>query len=77
MTPGEQNSHPRTAAAMRDTAVQIEEAEAIPHRSADASPAATTRARLHRLGDQVTEAASGIASRADRMPCDADGSEPA
>jgi ElaB/YqjD/DUF883 family membrane-anchored ribosome-binding protein len=56
-----------TTSAMRDTAEQLEEAEAKLHRSAEASPVAATRQRLHQLGDEVTAEAHGIEDRADDL----------
>ncbi|WP_426512483.1 hypothetical protein ACPPVO_18775 [Dactylosporangium sp. McL0621] len=63
----EETSQQRTASVMRDTADQLEDAEAILHRSAERSPAAATKDRLHNLGDQVTAVAGEIARRADRI----------
>jgi hypothetical protein len=57
----------RTSAAMRDTAEQLEAAEDILHRSARRSPDPQTTARLHALGDDVTEQARQISGRADRI----------
>jgi hypothetical protein len=57
----------RTAAAMHDTAEQLEVAEAILHRSAEESPNEAVTARLHALGDQVTAQAHDIDRRADRL----------
>jgi hypothetical protein len=57
----------RTAAAMHDTAEQLEEAEAALHRSAERSPNEETTARLHALGDDVTSRAREIDRRADRL----------
>lgn len=52
---------------MRETAASLEAAEAGLHRSAEESPDPQTTHRLHRLGDQVTAEAEGIAARADRL----------
>ena len=61
------NPRPRTAAAMHDTAEQLEAAEAILHRSAEQSPNPTTATRLHALGDEVTAQAQAIDRRAGRL----------
>ena len=61
-------SRDRTAAAMHDTAEQLELAEAILHRSAEESPDPATAARLHTLGDEVTAQAHAIDRRADSLP---------
>jgi hypothetical protein len=58
----------RTAASMHSTAERLEVAEALLHRSAERSPDAATRGRLHRLGDAVTAEARDIDQRADRLP---------
>ena len=52
---------------MHGTAGQLEEAEAILHRSAERSPNIDTTARLHALGDQVTAQAQDIEQRAERL----------
>ena len=57
----------RTAAAMQDTAEQLEQAEASLHGSADRSPNAETTERLHALGDDVTAGARDIDRRADGL----------
>ena len=57
----------RTAAAMHDTAEQLEVAEANLHRSAEESPNPTTTTRLHALGDEVTAQARAIDRRADLL----------
>jgi hypothetical protein len=57
----------RTAAAMHDTAEQLEEAEAVLHCSADRSPNAETTGRLHGLGDDVTARTRDIDRRADGL----------
>ena len=68
VTSDQEMSRPeRTAAAMHDTAEQLEEAEATLHRSADESPNAETTARLHALGDDVTLRARTIDRRADGL----------
>jgi hypothetical protein len=56
-----------TAAAMHTTAEQLEATEDILHQSAEASPNDETKARLHRLGDEVTALADDIDQRADRL----------
>jgi len=56
-----------TAAAMHSTAEQLEAAEGILHQSAEASPNDKTKARLHRLGDEVTAQAHDIDQRANRL----------
>lgn len=61
------SSRERTAAAMHDTAEQLEVAEAILHRSAEDSPDPSATARLHALGDQVTAQAHAIDRRADGL----------
>jgi hypothetical protein len=61
------SSHERTTAAMHATAQQLEQAESILHRSAQATPNRGSKARLHGLGDQVTALADDIAERADRL----------
>lgn len=63
----EQGNRGRTAATMRTTAAELEEAEATMHRSADAMPDRATKDRLHRLADETTRTATDIAGRADRM----------
>jgi hypothetical protein len=57
-----------TAAAMHETAEQLERSEAILHDSAEKSPDEETRRRLHRLGDEVTRQAMNIDERADSLP---------
>lgn len=57
-----------TAAAMHETAEALERSEAILHESAEESPDAETRRRLHRLGDEVTRQAMDIERRADLLP---------
>jgi hypothetical protein len=57
-----------TAAAMHETAEALERSEAILHESAEQSPDAETRRRLHRLGDEVTRQAMDIDRRADLLP---------
>ncbi|GAA0716214.1 hypothetical protein Drose_36255 [Dactylosporangium roseum] len=57
----------RTADTMRNTAQQLEEAEATLHRSARRSPDAATGQRLDRLGDAVTAEAQAIDEGADRI----------
>lgn len=57
----------RTAAVLRSTAEQLEDAEATLHRSARRSPDAATGRRLDRLGDAVTAEARSIDERADRI----------
>jgi hypothetical protein len=59
-----------TAARMRDAAAELEVAEAVLHRSAEASPDEHTRDRLHRLGDQVTAKSRDIAARAEGLSDD-------
>jgi hypothetical protein len=49
---------------MHSTAAQLEVAEAILHRSAEASPSPATTTRLHALGDEVTAQAKAIDRRA-------------
>jgi hypothetical protein len=56
-----------TAATMHTTAEQLEAAEGILHHSAEASPNDKTKARLHRLGEDVTALAHDIDQRADRL----------
>ena len=63
----EMTPRPQTAAAMHDTAEQLEVAEAILHRSAEQSPNPTTATRLHALGDEVTAQAQAIDRRADLL----------
>ena len=60
----------RTADLMRDNADELERAEAILHRSAEASPREQTTRRLHQLGDAVTAQAHAIVERADRLDAD-------
>jgi hypothetical protein len=60
-------SSKRTAAAMHDTAEQLEEAEATLHGSAEAARDQATTERLHQLGDEVTAQAKDIDRRADRL----------
>ena len=67
MTMKDERNSQRTASAMQDTADQLEQAEAILHRSAQASPAPAARDQLHRLGDQVTDEARDIARRAEAI----------
>ncbi|HEX8343791.1 MAG TPA: hypothetical protein VF657_03455 [Actinoplanes sp.] len=62
-----------TARILRDNADTLEDAEAVLHRSADASPRDETTRRLHQLGDAVTAEAHTIQDRAERL--DADTSE--
>ena len=57
---------------MHDTADELEGAETVLHRSAEASPNETTAARLHALGDAVTGEAKAIDRRADRLSGPAD-----
>ena len=56
-----------TTEAMHDTAAALERSEAILHASAERSPDAQTRRRLHSLGDQVTSQAEEIDRRADAV----------
>lgn len=73
VTSRKQMSHAdRTAAAMHHTAEQLEVAEAVLHRSAEQFPNAETTARLHALGDQVTEQAHEIDRRANRLTAETD-----
>jgi hypothetical protein len=54
----------------------LEDAEAVLHRSADASPRADTTRRLHQLGDAVTAEARTIQDRADRLDADISDADP-
>jgi hypothetical protein len=60
-------SSQETAQILRDNADRLEDAEAVLHRSADASPRAETTRRLHQLGDAVTAEAHAIQDRAQRL----------
>ncbi len=61
------NDQRDTARAMHDTAAQLEDSEAILRASAQRSPDAPTRRRLHRLGDAVTREAKSIDRRANDL----------
>jgi hypothetical protein len=66
MTTGDRATNgDRTAAVMHSTAAQLEETEAMLHRSAEAAPNETTSERLHALGDRVTAEAKAIDARAE------------
>jgi hypothetical protein len=56
-----------TVQTMHETAEELEGAEAVLHRSAEASPNETTAERLHVLGDAVTAQAKAIDRRADQL----------
>jgi hypothetical protein len=71
------SSSRETARILRDNADKLEDAEAVLHRSADASPRAGTTRRLHGLGDAVTAEAHTIQDRAERLDADAISSETA
>ncbi len=64
----ERSSRQRTAAAMRHTADELEQAEGVMHHSAQTMPDQATGRRLHDLANQVTETATDIARRADNLP---------
>jgi hypothetical protein len=69
------NSSRQTARILRDNADQLEDAEAVLHRSADASPRAETTRRLHELGDVVTAEAHAIEHRAERLETETTGTD--
>ncbi|MEU8660752.1 hypothetical protein [Actinoplanes philippinensis] len=64
---GEQDGRRRTTAVMRDTVDQLKEAAAILRRSAEATPSADAKTRLHHLADQVIDTANDIAQRTDTL----------
>jgi hypothetical protein len=65
-----------TARILRDNAEKLEDAEAVLHRSANASPQADTTRRLHQLGDAVTAEARTIQHRAERLDADSSDADP-